>query len=76
MKETSWRDEFTKLWYSDHEVEEMDDFISSLLEQAKAEEVKSCPPHNLIDFAYTEPWAASVPPPNKKCTKCLLEVRF
>lgn len=35
-----------------------------------------CPPHNLVDFNYVEQWGASVPPPNKKCTKCLIEVRF
>lgn len=35
-----------------------------------------CPPHNLIDFTVAGTWSASVPPPNKKCTKCLLEVRF
>lgn len=36
----------------------------------------TCPPHNLIDFTYQGAWSGLVPPPNKKCTKCLLEMRF
>ena len=35
-----------------------------------------CPPHNFVDYVYPQPWAASVPPPNKRCTKCLMETRF
>lgn len=40
------------------------------------EEMKSCPPHNLIDYHFVGNWAGSVPPPNKKCTKCLMELYF
>lgn len=40
------------------------------------EPTASCPPHDFADFVYTQPWAGSVPPPNKKCKKCLLETHF
>lgn len=36
----------------------------------------SCPPHNMIPFNYVGSWSASVPPPNMKCTKCLMTDRF
>ena len=40
-------------------------------------EVKDgCPPHNLIDFHFAGMWGGSTPPPNKKCTKCLIELYF
>lgn len=35
-----------------------------------------CPPHNLIPYHYEGSWSASVPPPNMRCTKCLMETRF
>lgn len=35
-----------------------------------------CPPHNFIPFAYAGGWAGSMPPPNMKCTKCLMETNF
>lgn len=39
-------------------------------------ELPGCPPHVMIPFTYVGSWSASVPPPNSKCTKCLLETRF
>lgn len=36
----------------------------------------SCPPHNFVDYHYEGAWGGSTPPPNKKCTKCLLTERF
>lgn len=44
--------------------------------QPPSEKIDSCPPHDLADYTYVGGWSASVPPPNKKCKKCLLEVRF
>lgn len=35
-----------------------------------------CPPHNMIPYTQTGAWGASVPPPNMKCTKCLITDRF
>jgi len=35
-----------------------------------------CPPHNLIPYHYEGAWGGSVSPPNMKCTKCLIELRF
>lgn len=43
---------------------------------SKPSDMPECPPHNLIDYNFTGAWSASVPPPNKKCTKCLMETRF
>lgn len=40
------------------------------------EDNEKCPPHNLIDYDYTGSWGGSIPPPNKKCTKCLGEFHF
>ena len=40
------------------------------------ERKEGCPPHNMIDYHYAGSWAGSVPPPNKKCTKCLMETYF
>ena len=37
---------------------------------------KGCPPHNMIPYDYEGTWGGSVPPPNMKCTKCLLTDRF
>ncbi len=36
----------------------------------------SCPPHNFIPYLYEGMWGASMPPPNMKCTKCLMTDRF
>lgn len=47
--------------------------LKSLLERQRE---NGCPPHNMIDYDYVGGWSSSIPPPNKKCTKCLLEVRF
>ena len=32
-----------------------------------------CPPHLFVDYVYEGAWGGSVPPPNKKCMKCLYQ---
>ncbi len=47
--------------------------IEELFRRVEALEKKDgCPPHNLIDYHFSGSRSASVPPPNKICTKCLL----
>lgn len=50
--------------------------LSQVDSEARREEREKngCPPHNLIDYHQAGGWAASVPPPNKICTKCLLTI--
>ncbi len=65
-----------------HDPGKVRDFIQSKLSLTRKETLEeckkepSCPPHNLIPYQYQGAWSASVPPPNMKCTKCLLETRF
>ena len=33
-----------------------------------------CPPHNMQDYHFVGGWSASVPPPTKQCTKCLMTI--
>lgn len=52
-------------------------FIRQLISSKRQRIVeKGCPPHNFIPCQYEGSWGGSVPPPNMKCTKCLLTERF
>lgn len=42
----------------------------------KEKQKSACPPHNMADYHFTGAWGGTQPPPNKKCTKCLLETNF
>lgn len=35
-----------------------------------------CPPHNFIPYSFVGAWGSTMPPPNMKCTKCLLTTNF
>lgn len=81
----NWKEEFKKTYYDDFnrftdidvKYEDIKDFIESLLLSQKQELAeKCCPPHNMIPHTQTGAWSASVPPPNMKCTKCLMTERF
>lgn len=64
-------DEYTKRW-----VEQLKERSREEGYRAGKEEEKTCPPHNMIDYHFAGAWGGSTPPPNKKCTKCLMETNF
>ena len=85
--EWDWEKEFEKKfppWIAMEKYEgfgqEIFEFIhkveSNALARGREETLKSCPPHNFIPHRYVGNWGGSVPPPNMKCTKCLLEQYF
>jgi hypothetical protein len=49
--------------------------IKALEEWRERVQQTGCPPHSLIDYQHSGGWAASVPPPNKICSKCLMTIR-
>ena len=50
--------------------------LGTVVEILDGQAIKNqCPPHNLSDYNYVGAWSASVPPPNRICTKCLMTIR-
>lgn len=54
----------------------INEIIDWINKQKEASILAGCPPHNMVPFVYLGQWAATVSPPNMKCTKCLMETRF
>lgn len=56
----------------DKAIKEVLDLFDTLLKEKEA----GCPPHNFVPYTFEGAWGGSVPPPNMRCTKCLLTERF
>ncbi len=47
--------------------------VNEIIDSLPPKEVKSeCPPHDMQPYQHRGAWGASVPPPTRQCTKCLI----